>query len=419
MLIEFSVSNFRSIRDEQRISMIATAAKEHDETHVNLESAPGVDRLLKSAVIYGANAAGKSNLLLAIDVMADIVMESGSDDEGKVLEKISPFCFDDDSAKPSKFEMVFIAEGIKYQYGFVANASRIFEEWLYAFPEKRSQEWFSRILDVETGAYSWKLGSHLKGQRSLWRDSTRPNALFLSTAVMLNAAQLLPAYQFFRRQLRIVPSGELNDAYSLRLLEDDEVRDRMANFLMAADTGVSGLSFRSRSPNPEKIKLYDMLPDGTTKNALIKKAETEVLVKHIGSDGKDVWLSMDFESRGTQKLFSFAGPILDVLINGYVFVVDELNNSFHPLIVKKLISIFHDNEINASGAQLIFTTHASSMLDFDIFRRDQIWFVEKDSLGASKVYPLTDFSPRKDSSLEKGYLLGKYGAIPFVSHGIF
>lgn len=418
MLIEFSVENFRSIRDEQRISLLATADKEHDKTHISVSPAPGVDRLLKSAVIYGANAAGKSNLLLALDLMSDIVTKSAGDEAGEVLRLVQPYCFGEHARLPTKLEAVFIAEGVKYQYGFLVDSSRVVEEWLYAFPEKRSQEWFYRKGGSVESESEWKLGQSLKGQRALWRDSTRTNALFLSTAVRLNADQLGPVYRFFRTQLRVVLSGELTSSFSTKKLSDPAFRDRLTKFLSSADTGVSGLTTRERPPSEDQLKVMEQLPPGETRDRFMQEVATEVAVRHLGANGEEVWLGMDFESRGTRKLFNFAGPVLDTLENGYTLVVDELNNSLHPLVVRKIVEAFHDEVVNTGGAQLVFATHASSMLDLNLFRRDQIWFVEKDVTGGTKIYPLTDFSPRKDSSLEKGYLLGKYGAVPFISQGI-
>ena len=417
MLVEFSVENFRSIREEQRISFLATSDKEHWDTHVSHSPAPGVERLLKSAVIYGANAAGKSNLLLALDLMSDIVGESASDEKGKVLTRVEPYCFGAYARKPTKLEAVFITGGVKYQYGFVVDSTRVIEEWLYAFPEKRSQEWFYRKKETADSAPEWKLGQSLKGQRTLWRDSTRENALFLSTAVQLNAEQLRPVAQFFRAQLRVVLSGELRDTFSTSKLSDPQFKERLTKFLAAADTGVSGLATRKKAPDPDDLQILEFL-QGEAREQFQREASVEVAVQHRGLNGEEVWLGLGQESRGTRKLFSFAGPVLDTLENGFTLVVDELNNSLHPLIVRKIVEAFHDSSVNTGGAQLIFATHASSMLDLHLFRRDQIWFVEKDTLGSTNIYPLTDFCPRKDISLEKGYLLGKFGAVPFLSQGL-
>lgn len=419
MLIEFSVENFRSIREEQRFSMVATAASDHEATHVAGNVAPGVDRVLRSAVIYGANAAGKSNVLLALDVMSDVVTESAGDEQGKVLEQLVPYCLDNDKChQPTKFEAVFVEDGVKYQYGFIANARQIIEEWLYSFPEKRSQEWFYRTTDAD-GKVSSKFGAYLKGRKSVWGDATRPNALLLSTAVHLNADMLQPVYRFFRSKLRVVMSGELNHNFSTTQLSDPEFSSQIVKFLAAADTGVQGIEAREgKSPNKTQVEIFNTIQDSELKEQLIKQASTEISVRHIRDDGSDVWIDLDDESKGTKKLFSFAGPILDTLKNGFVLAVDELNNSLHPLIVREIVKAFHEPTVNTGNAQLIFVTHASSMLDLELFRRDQIWFVEKDSSSGSRLYPLTDFSPRKDVSLERGYLRGRYGAIPFLSQAI-
>lgn len=412
MLIEFSVANFRSIRDEQKFSLLPASDKEHRKTHVVEQAAPGVDGILRSAVLYGANAAGKSNLVLALDVMSDIVAESlDSDPAAKI--KVEPFCLDESVDLPTKLEAVFVVDGVRFQYGFLATSERVVEEWLYAYPEKRAQEWFYRKLG-ENG-YEWKFGSHFKGQKNLWSSSTRDNALFLSAAVQLNSEQLRPVYDFFRMNLRVNLSGELRDNFSKELLGSVETKLKILNFLRKTGVEISDLDVRERTISEEEVAAVRRYLPEEQQEKYLNSGRREVFVQYQKAEGKPVWISLRDESKGTQKLFSFAGPILDVLENGYTFVVDELNNSLHPLLARRIVEIFHDPSSNNKGAQLILVTHASSMLDQDLFRRDQIWFAEKDAGFATKIYPLTDFSPRKDASLEKGYLQGRYGAIPFLS----
>ena len=201
MLVEFSVKNFRSICDEQRLSMVASAAREHEASHVFDCGAPGVGRLLLSAVLYGANAAGKSNFLRALSTVERIVLNSAKESQqGENLE-ISPFEANSDN-KPSVFEVVFVQQKVKYQFGFSASNERILEEWLYAFPEGKAQKWYYRT--ERDGKTEYEYGSFLKGHKRQWESATRSNSLFLSTAVQLNSGQLALVFQWFKETLRMV-----------------------------------------------------------------------------------------------------------------------------------------------------------------------------------------------------------------------
>lgn len=410
MLIEFAVSNYRSIRDRQAISFVATPAKEHEASHVCDSGAPGVDRLLRSAVIYGANAAGKSNLLKAMDTMQDMVMlKNQLDDPLPVV----PYLLDSNSEKPTTFEVAFVEEGVKYQYGFECTRTEVIEEWLFAFPEKRAQKWFHRSRN-EDGETVWEFGSSLKGGKKAWSEATRKNALFLSTAIQLNAQQLQPVFSWFRNRLRVVVgSGLIADTYSKEMLESSS--ERIVALLKNADSGIYGLETFSKEPAPVFKEIAEKALPDDVRARIFADVGKGVRTKHVGNDGREVWFDMDDESEGTRKLFACAGPLIDVLTNGRILVIDELNNSLHPIMVRWIVNLFN-SESNLRSAQLLFATHATSVLSLDIFRRDQIWFAEK-AEGATSIYPLTDFSPRKEASLSKGYLQGRYGAVPFLSAG--
>lgn len=414
MLIEFSVTNFRSIRDRQTLSMVASAAKELQATNVVLDVAPGVDRVLKCAVIYGANAAGKSNLLLALDVMRDLVNSSVKETAKGSRLRIVPFLLDSNALQPTTFEVVFVSGSIRYQYGFSATSQRVFEEWLYAYPEKRAQLWFHRKFRPEEGDYEWKYGPSLRGAKKVWQSSTRDNSLFLSVSVQLNAEQLLPIFEWFDDSLRILTSGDLSPNFSKRMLNNPSFRLRMIDFLKSSDINFDEISTREGKVDQDFISMVNENFPESDREDFIRDASTEVIWSREAKNGEKVWFNLSDESRGTQKLFGYAAPLIDTLSSGYVLVVDELNNSLHPLLAKNIIRIFNDPEQNRSDAQLIVVTHATSMLDLDLLRRDQIWFAEKHE-GATQIYSLTDFSPRKDASLAKGYLQGRYGAVPFLS----
>lgn len=416
MLIQFSAKNWRSLRDEQTVSMVMAIGNEMRETNTFLPTAPNATELLRSAAIYGANAAGKSNLLKALDIMQEIVVESAKGQHGEPLPMV-PFLLDSDTDQaPSEFEVIFIAEGIRYQYGFAANQQRITEEWLMAFPRGRARKWFAREWDAKKNEYVWDMGASLAGPKQLWQESTRQNALFLSTAVQLNSLQLQPVYDWFSKTLRLANVSGWSASFTASLCKDLEQRDKVLDFLKAADLDIHDVIIE-----PEKLTAKHLptdMPEDIKAKVLTDHKDYlvyDIKTVHLSRQGKSVNFSFADESDGTQKFFSFAGPWLDALKNGYVLCIDELHDNLHPKMVQFLVSLFHNNQTNPNNAQLIFTTHETSILNQDVFRRDQIWFCEKNNDQSTKVFPLTDFNPRKGrENLEANYLAGRYGALPYL-----
>ena len=410
MLIEMAVANFRSIRDEQRLSLVAGLGKELAET--NTFDAPTVEAakpftLLRSAAIYGPNAAGKSNFLKAFGTMRRIVLTSAT--EFKQLPVV-PFRFDSQTiAQPSTFEVVVLIDGVRYQYGFRATVERIIGEWLFAFPKGRSQRWFERSLAERSAEENFQFGDKLIGDKDVWRRATRANALLLSTAVQLNSRQLKPLFDWFHNTLEfsgIHLSGLLTslDCY----LEGHN--SRVIEFLRAADFAISTVRIDESS--------FDSSVDAILTGEPLKHPDLrhwKLYVGHRSGDQPTVELELSDESEGTQKMFALAGPSIEALSGGHVLFVDELHDNLHPLLVRYLVGLFHSPETNPKGAQLIFTTHETAILSQDVFRRDQIWFCERDPAQATRLFPLTDFNPRKGlENLERSYLSGRYGALPYL-----
>lgn len=417
MLIQFSVKNWRSIRDEQIFSMVMAIGDELRDSNTFQPTTPSATKLLRSAAIYGPNAAGKSNLLKAMTVMKKIVVESASKGQRGDDLPVVPFLLDSDTERvPSEFEVVFIADGIRYQYGFAANHQRITEEWLIAFPLGRSRKWFTREWDVEKKCYVWDMGASLLGQKQLWQDSTRENALFLSTAVQLNSQQLQPVYDWFFKTLRMANVSGWSPSFTASLCKEVDQRGKVLEFLKAADLDIHDVIIEAEKLTAKHLPA-DM-PDDIKTKLLMELKDQEVFdikTVHQSKQGHSITFNFDDESDGTQKFFAFAGPWLDSLKNGYVLLIDELHDNLHPKMVQFLVSLFHNSETNPHNAQLIFTTHETSILNQEVFRRDQIWFCEKDSDQATKIFPLTDFNPRKGrENLEANYLAGRYGALPYL-----
>ena len=413
MLISFEVANYRSIRAPQTLSLVKSKGTELAATNTFTAQAVGGLDLLRTAAIYGPNAAGKSNLLRAVRTMQSIVLESATGRKWGDQLPVTPFRLDPETrVAPSEFEVNFIVDQVRYQYGFAATEQRVHEEWLFAFPKGRPQRWFERTWREATQTYDWELGTNLTGEKLLWQKSTRDNALFLSTAVQLNSTQLQPLYDWFRAKLRLAGVKGWGPSFSARMCEKHGGA-RLLDYLRAADLGIDDIRIERK---PFDIRrLPDDLPNDARENLLERLATLEVTTTHVAPNGEPVIFDLDEESDGTQKMFAFAGPWLDVLDKGYILFIDELHDNLHPKLVQFLVELFHDKDTNPKNAQLVFTTHETSILNQQAFRRDQIWFCEKDAAQSTRLYPLTDFSPRKGrENLELAYLSGRYGALPFV-----
>jgi len=416
MLIEFSVENFRSFRDEARLSLVAGTGKELYDTNVTEPPLPkGVKNipLLRSAALYGPNAGGKSNLIKALATMQRIVMESSQNLEDLA---VTPFKFSEETiSAPSVFEVTILADGIRYQYGFSATSAAIHEEWLFAFPKGRSQTWFKRYRKPD-GEYEYSFGDKLTGDKDVWKRATRSNALFLSTAIQLNSQQLQPVFNWFSNKLRIAGIRGWSPRFSAKCCQDNR-KSQVLNFLKAADFAISDVRVKEEDFSSDSLPTE--LPSHVRKFFEYEfqgKKSIQLTTFHKSDSGNLVELDLSEESDGTQRMFRFAGPWLDSLEKGNVLFIDELHDNLHPLLVKFLVQLFHNSESNPNQAQLVFSTHETSILSQDVFRRDQIWFCEREEDQKTKLYPLTEFKPRKGvENLERAYLSGRYGALPFLS----
>ncbi|SEW25604.1 ATP-binding protein [Luteibacter sp. 329MFSha] len=413
MLIEFTVRNYRSIRDEQVLSFLPAGLSELTETNTLDSNVNGVGRLLASAVIYGANAAGKTTVLDALLTMRRIVIRSADSDAFTEGLPVKPFRLDDSETMPTMFEAVFTHDGQRFQYGFEATQERVIEEWLYAYPEKRSQRVFIRKFDPATNDYSWQFGAFLKGAKATWRDATRPNALFLSTAALLNSEQLSGLRDWFGDH--ITPGSEESHNNTARVVQIPEIKKVALRIMKTADISIVDFEVKDAPPNEHPVMRAIRQGDPEVAKILDARKSFDVHALHRTSEGKEVWFDLSEESEGTRVLFSQIGPMVKTMGLGGILVYDELNNNLHPLLARAVVKMFHSPQWNPNGAQLLFTTHATSLLSTEILRRDQIWFAEKTQDGVTKIYPMTDFEPRKDASLAKHYLQGRFGAIPYIS----
>lgn len=421
MLVEFRVKNFRSLRDEQVLSFVASKDKTLQDSHTQVTGLKAAPRLLRSAVVYGANASGKSNLIKALQFMRMVVINSARSAPGQTFDALQPFRLNAESAKePTEFEVTFIltnevGEKIRYQYGFAMTSQRVIREHLLVYKAFKPQRWFERHFDDETGKDVYAFGSALKGAKNLWEGATRENSLFLSMAVQLNSLDLRPVFDWFAHRLVILNEhSQFTSDFSMQMLKQNEQRKRICDFLVAADISIADIDVVPRKVMQKNLH-FDMTTGKGGEN-LIEREVDEFKFRHITEQGEALFDLAD-ESSGTRSLLLLAGPVLDILSKGLVLVVDELDTSLHTLLVRELVRLFHQPESNTGDAQLLFSTHDSALLDApNLFRRDQVWFAEKDRDQASSLVSLAEFSPRKNEALERGYLIGRYGGIPFLSN---
>ncbi len=418
MLLEFRVSNFRSFAGEAVLSLVADKDDSLASTNTAKTGFVTAPSVLRSAVIYGANASGKSNLIKALGYMAAVVQQSVSRPPGQDYNiqqfKLGPT---PERGAATSFEVSVLVKGVRYQYGFDLSPQRIEAEWLLVYETRKPHTVFERNVDPATGEENYKfslskLSSSLPKLRTAWRDATRPNALFLTTAVTLNSEQLRPLFNWFVEELVVFTEGMLMSAdFSNQMVTSGAGKSAITSLLNVADIGITDVR-----AVPKKGEHKEIHVDFEKDVAHVRKTEldrVEPEFAHAGQVG-DVYFDFGDESLGTRKLYVISGPLLDIVNKGKVLVFDELDGSLHPLLVRKIIEAFHQETDSSRVAQLIFSTHDTSLLDQTLFRRDQIWVTEKHSDQSSRLVPLSDFSVRKGEALQKGYLAGRYGGVPIL-----
>ena len=410
MLLQFKVKNFRSIRDEAYLSLIPSSDKEHPE---NLAHTGG-RQAVKSIAIYGANAAGKSNVILAFVAAIMAVRTSDIRNVGQKISSMVPFKLDEKTAKePCSFEFFFIGkDGIPYRYGFSADEDRVHEEYLYWYASTRPSRIFERTGD------KFDYNKAEESQLKVYEKKNAPNKLFLATATNWNCEKTAPAYQWLAESIDVYLSDFPMKVESLEKYQDDpdgDLKRFTLQLLRQADINIDDIDVQF-VPLPMTVSAYV----NNTETPL--QGQARAIKIHAGhkieaksGEQKQFYFDLNEESLGTKQLFQMSPVLKDVLEKGRVMVIDELGRGLHPFLVKFLVDLFHNPQVNKTGAQLVFSTHDTSLLSLDTFRRDQIYFVEKDPrTAATDLYSLDEFSVRKSENIEKGYLLGRYGAIPYL-----
>lgn len=431
MLIRFVAENFLSFQDETEFNMLTGDVRRHPD-HVyrfaNLD-------LVKSAVIYGANGAGKSNLILAIKFLSEVVSEGS----------IETFRTDDvefklsEDSKPSKLELEFLVDGVGYAYGMTFHKNVIQEEWLYllSFGKKDDELVFERKMDSKKATKLKVSPKYVKTQKDRLlmqlyeEDLLAPDVPFISLVKDKKFTEINKAYQWIEKGLMIILPGMQYAGLTYSFIDDDDFKSFTNKLICKFDTGIKELDIQTldfdtyfgednKSEKERILKLIksgEMEPVGDSRNAVSMMEDGKPVIKkvvsyHATPSGKKVMFELFNESDGTLRLIDFI-PVLFMLEKFPVTImIDEIDQSIHPSLLKEFIAQIQGNP-NKVG-QLIITTHESNLLDLDLFRQDEIWFAEKSKMGATHLYPLSEYNVRPDLDIRKGYLSGRFGAIPFL-----
>ncbi len=420
MLLEFRVRNFLSIKDEICLDLKATTITDFEESNIVKTNRYNI---LKGAVIYGANSSGKSNLIKAMSTMRRIVFQSFEKSSTSELN-IEPFLLDTLSEKEATFfEITFLLNNIKYRYGFELTNSEIKSEWL--IEAKRIAE---KYLFVREGD-GIDINPQYKEAKDL-EQKTRDNALFLAVIDQFNGKLASQIMMWFNNFITI--SGLNHERYkaiTFQMLDKEKSKHLLQSFYNDLDLGFDNVQIKKKDFDINDIP--DDMPKNIMKQLLSDlegKKMIDVKTIHHKRDASDNTFSpVEFdmrsqESSGTNKIFNISGPIFDVLADGGILVIDELDASLHPLLTLSITRLFNSKEHNPQNAQLIFSTHDTNLFSYGKFRRDQIYFIEKDNNNSSNLYSLVEYKGdggikvRKDRKFEKDYIQGKYGAIPFIGN---
>lgn len=420
MIVEFTVGNFLSFYENRNLSFEAKGISELKGNIINSNK----HKLLRSIVVYGANSSGKSNLIKALDRMRECVLTSVKLNDSDNLD-YSPFLLSKNGEnEPTYFEIIFLDQGNRYRYGFEYNLNEIINEWLFV-GKNSNNETPLFIRTIEGIGVSEKF---TEGQGK--EQSTNSNRLFISLVAQLGGETSKQVIEWFKNY-NVLSGLEHKDynGFTLRMLHKQlNGCDESLSLFKNLNLGFSDIQIAESEFNP--LELPDLLPKNV-KSKLIKEMTGKTVVSlktvHNKYDKKGNIIDKvlldkdDNESEGTNKIMDLSGPIVDTLMLGKLLVIDELDAKLHPLITIHIVNLFNSPETNPNNAQLLFATHDTNLLSSDLFRRDQIWFTEKDEKEQTDLYSLYNVNlpdgskVRNDSNLERNYIRGRYGAIPFIT----
>lgn len=416
MIIEFSVENFRSFKDQITLSMDSSSSKKIPQNLINLDDG---NNLLKSALIYGANSAGKSNLIKAIDFMKGMVVNSHTFNVDSKIPQVVPFKLSKTSTnEPSKFELIFLCGGKKYRYGFSCNSTKVFEEYLFETSKKKEKLVFSRS---DTKKFEFGIDAE---KQKMYQSQTIDNTLYISRATQLGYDKTKNVYDYFSENVIVNMNRTHTDTsnwidYTITKIKNDpKFKEKILDVLMKADFGgIENFSIKTtRVPVRDASFGYssvDLIFESTDDFYTDYKVQT----MHRTDDGEIVQLDLNDESEGTKKTLSIVGPLLDIMEESKVLFIDELDSSLHPEITRMIVKLF--NSKNNKSGQLIFTTHDTTLLDNELFRKDQVYLCSKEPNSFTTLSSLLDYDIRQDIDFERAYLNGRIGGVPFIDETLY
>ncbi|WP_351019620.1 ATP-binding protein [Shewanella sp. AC91-MNA-CIBAN-0169] len=422
MLLRFGCENFKSIKDYQEI--LFTCSSDNSCDHHNLFKKDAIkEHVLPIVAIYGANASGKTNMIGALRLLCGGILHSAETRN----DNVTPFRLDSAySEKPSIFDIDFILEGTHYHYGFSIKKSVIQEEWLYAFANKTRVSrtvLYYRDKNVAPEEDEFYFGKSFKGQNKSISKITSETSLFLSVAALSNHVLAEGIHKYIKESIKFRFSSDISEQTVGKSIYKYSLEKAISNFISKVDIGAVRLSSIKEERDEEEkdkfLKVFNainsVLGSEGVSGSNVDEFEYVVNVYRKDQNKKEVKFNFSDESLGTRALISILSSIFNVLKNGGVFVVDELESSLHTLLSLKVVELFNCTKSNPNGAQLLFTTHETQLLNFDGVRKDEVWLSEKGIDGGTQLRPLTDYAIDKRANLRKGYLDGRFGAIPFLS----
>lgn len=420
MLLEFSVRNFRSIKDQQVFSMVATGERSLAVNKITLEKYRKINSL-NSAVLFGANGSGKSNLIRAFDMMKYLAFFSDRNGPKDRIHPYMPYKLGGGilDREPTEMELEFLDNrGVRYLYSFSFNADEFLRESLYYYPRVKETKIFERIKGKEIDF------GELKGPKKKIEGLLEKNQLFLTKAAKSQNQEIKHVYNTIAENFEVINSEDhlYKGVDTLKFIDKSESNKEIIKALLkAADISIEDIIIRRINIDESKLGFLADAPK-EIKAAYIESASLEVKFKHTvyneaGERTGFVEFGLEDESDGTRKLFNLSANIIQALEKGRTLFIDEINYGLHPVLGLFIVDLFHNKEINKNNAQLVFTTHDVNFLDRRKFRRDQIWFIEKNKKGESSIYSMSEFDEdkrlqRKSVSLKNWYLSGRFGAIP-------
>ncbi len=433
MLLKFYCSNFKSIKEEISFSMLAGSYKRHENHLVRFED----KFVLRTSAIYGTNGSGKTNILDALQFVTKLIVNGTRDINQKI--KVPVFKLSNCEDIPTKFEIDFLINKKRYNYILELRNNKIFNEELSEYNSRGKSNIFTRNQEFEKTKLSLfpnkKKDQKEKLREEIYAEELRENQTFFNEGINKKIIEFNDPYDWFKNKLKFISFEQNHTGLASTFLEDQDFLRASKSIIQEAKVGISDIKLVEYTLNDLKslgfkfpldkfeedlltrddigaeFTFEDDLYSSFKKNGELRFVKISTI--HEDINGNNVEFKFAEESKGVQRLFQLLPAIYRTIHKGEVFIIDEIETSFHPVLIKEILELYTQSDPSNSG-QIIFTTHESHLLDLNLFRQDEIWFCEKSKTGSTKLYSLSEFKPRFDKDIRKGYLEGQFGNIPFL-----